>query len=242
MRRGVTDAKGMSLVLLPGFMLDATLWEETEPLLAALGPIHHGDLFRDATLEDMARRVLESAPERFVLIGFSMGGYVAREMARMAPGRVRALVLVATSGRADSPALAASRQAIAARPSDSAFRGMSRAALARSVHPDRAGDTALIERLRAMGMRLGAEVFLRQSSLRRPLPDGRLGEIRCPTLVIAAAQDLLRSLEEAEELRAGIPGAALRVIEGSGHMLPIEAPEALAGAILDWLPPDAMEA
>ena len=101
----------MSLVLLPGFMLDAGLWDDMAPLLAPLGPIHHGDLFQDETLDGMAARVLAAAPDRFVLVGFSMGGFVARQIARMAPERVRALVLVATSARGDSASQQARRRA-----------------------------------------------------------------------------------------------------------------------------------
>jgi pimeloyl-ACP methyl ester carboxylesterase len=86
-----------------------------------------------------------------------------------------------------------------------------------------------------MGARLGGEVFRRQSMLERPGDLDRLHEIRCPTLVVAAAQDQLRSLEEARELQAGIPGAALEVIEDTGHMIPIEAPQRLAGVIVPWL-------
>jgi pimeloyl-ACP methyl ester carboxylesterase len=52
---------------------------------------------------------------------------------------------------------------------------------------------------------------------------------------VGAAQDRLRSLAEAVELRDGIPGAALLVVEGSGHMLPLEAPGALAAHIVGWL-------
>lgn len=227
----------MSLVLLPGFMLDAGLWDDMAPLLAPLGPIHHGDLFQDETLDGMAARVLAAAPDRFVLLGFSMGGFVARQIARMAPERVRALVLVATSARGDSASQQARRRALEGRPADQAFRGMSRSAIARGLHPDRAGDTALVDRLRGMGDRLGGAVFLRQSRLARPDFDTRLGEITCPTLVVAAAQDALRSVAESAEIAAGIPGARLRVIEGSGHMLPVEAPEELARLILDFVPP-----
>ncbi|WP_203069775.1 alpha/beta fold hydrolase [Falsiroseomonas ponticola] len=231
----------MGVVLLPGFMLDAGMWEELAPLLAPIGPMHHGDLFQDGTLAGMAARVLADAPGRFVLVGFSMGGFVAREVARMAPGRVRALVLVATSARGDSASQQARRQAVAGRPEGQAFRGMSRAAIARGLHPDRAGDAALVDRLRAMGDRLGGEVFLRQTLMPRPAFDDRLGEIACPTLVVAAAQDALRSVAEAREIADGIPGARLAIIEGSGHMVPIEAPGALARLILDFVAPRPLE-
>jgi pimeloyl-ACP methyl ester carboxylesterase len=77
------------------------------------------------------------------------------------------------------------------------------------LHPKDRDNEALIERVRAMGTRLGGDVFRRQSMLERPGDLDRLSEIRCPTLVVAASQDQLRSLEEARELQAGIPGATL---------------------------------
>jgi pimeloyl-ACP methyl ester carboxylesterase len=164
-----------------------------------------------------------------------MGGYVAREIARLAPERVRALVQIATSSRPDSPALRQRKGAIGKAAPSLAFSGLSRIAVASSLHPKQRDNEALIERVRAMGVRLGGEVFRRQSMLERPGDLDRLIEIRCPTLVVAAAQDQLRSLEEARELQAGIPGATLEVIEDSGHMIPIEAPARLAAVIVPWL-------
>jgi pimeloyl-ACP methyl ester carboxylesterase len=225
----------MALLLVPGFMADDTLWRDLEVPLARFAPVHHADLRHDGTIEAMARRALETAPPSFLLVGFSMGGYVAREIARLAPERVRALVLIATSSRPDSPALRQRKGAIGKAAPSLAFSGLSRIAVASSLHPKQRDNEALIERVRAMGVRLGGEVFRRQSMLERPGDLDRLIEIRCPTLVVAAAQDQLRSLEEARELQAGIPGATLEVIEDSGHMIPIEAPARLAAVIVPWL-------
>lgn len=236
MRRATEDHdRAMPLVLLPGFMTDSDLWADMAPSLAPFGPILHGDLGRDDSIAAMARRVVEEAPDRFALIGFSMGGYVAREMARITPERVGALVLIATSARADTPAQARRKDAAVGHVRRQSFTGLSRSAIRGSVHPDRAGDDALIARICRMGDRLGGDVFLRQAGQTRASDRDRLGAIACPTLVVAAAQDGLRSLDEARELRDGIPGAALIVIDGSGHMLPMEAPEALAEAIVPWL-------
>lgn len=90
------------------------------------------------------------------------------------------------------------------------------------------------ERVRAMGMRLGGEVFRRQSMLERPGDLDRLIDIRCPTPVVAAAQDRLRSLEEARAA-GGHSRRHLEAIEDTGHMIPIEAPQRLAEVILPWL-------
>src|SRR5258708_24524487 len=85
------------LVLLPGFMCDADLWSDMRSELAALGRAQFGNVYEDDTLEGMARRVLGAAPPRFVLIGFSMGGFVARVAALIAPERGRCSVFIATS-------------------------------------------------------------------------------------------------------------------------------------------------
>ena len=225
----------MSLLLVPGFMLDAELWRDVTAGLRAFGPILHADLSRDDSVAAMARRALAEAPASFAVIGFSMGGYVAREIARIAPGRVTALVLVATSARGDTEVQARRKAAAAGRAAVSGFGGLSRAAVAASLHPDHAGDEALTGRIQAMGARLGGEVFRRQSMLDRRSDLDRLREIRCPTLVIAGGQDGLRSVAEAEELRAGIAGSRIEVIEGTGHMIPMEAPDRLVDVIASWL-------
>jgi pimeloyl-ACP methyl ester carboxylesterase len=62
-----------------------------------------------------------------------------------------------------------------------------------------------------------------------------LQEIACPTLVVAARQDRLRSIDEAQELADAIPGARLEIIEDAGHLVPLEAPALLAGTLVRWL-------
>ena len=87
------------LVLLPGSMCDSDLWRDMVPDLSRLGRLHYGNLFEDDTLEGMARRVLSESPERFVLVGFSMGGFVARVLTLMAPERVAGVAFACTSAR-----------------------------------------------------------------------------------------------------------------------------------------------
>lgn len=216
-------------------MADATLWDDMRDRLAPFGPLVHADLRHDSTLEGMARRVLADAPPTFILAGFSMGGYVAREIVRQAPGRVRALALIATSTRPDSPALRQSKARVAQAAPSVSFAGLSRIAIATSLHPKDSANEALIERVRMMGVRLGGVAFRNQSLLERPGDLHLLGQIRCPTLVVAAGHDRLRSIEESRELQAGIAGAEFALIEDSGHMIPIEAPRQLADVLVPWL-------
>jgi len=223
----------MALTLVPGFMLDRDLWTDIAPALGRFGPLIHADPARATTIAGMARDTLQAAPARFGVIGFSMGGYVAREMARGAPDRVSRLVLIATSARGDSE-LQARRRAVASTADTSAFRGIARRSIAQSLAPEREEDEALIGRIHAMSLRLGGETFRRQAMFRREGDLDRLSSITCPTLVVAGDRDRLRSIEEAEEMAAGIPGARLEILP-SGHMIPMEAPGPLAELLADFL-------
>ena len=195
----------------------------------------HGDVYSDPSIDGMARRVLEGAPERFVLLGFSMGGFVAREIALTAPDRVEAMVLVATSARATSPQEHARKEAILAQLEESGFKGMSRKALARGIHPDHPDRDALVARLKAMGADLGGDVMARQLRATREDGYGDLPKIAAPTLVIAGRQDMLRPMDELERLAAGIPDAQFEVFEDCGHMVPLEQPDQLAESITAFL-------
>ncbi|MDQ2820332.1 MAG: alpha/beta hydrolase [Pseudomonadota bacterium] len=223
----------MTIVLIPGFMLDQRLWDDMLPFLPA--PQHFADIDGGVSIHAMARAALASAPPAFILLGFSMGGYVAREMAYLAPDRVQALILVATSARPDQPALVQQRITAARQMAGPNFPGLSKAAIRASLHASRADDIVMIQRVRNMGARLGSAVLTRQSAVVRTGDVDRLGQIACPTLVIAADGDQLRAIDEARELASGIPGASLAVVKQSGHMLPLEAPQVLGGVITQWL-------
>jgi len=216
-------------------MTDRGLWSRMEKGFAALSNCQFADLGRDASLEEIAQRLLGAAPETFVLIGFSMGGYVAREVVRQAPLRVAGLVLMNTSARAVAAKISERNRGLIQVTKERGFRGLSRKALQRALHPDRRQDETLLREIQDMALRMGEAAFLRQLALERR--DGRpaLKDIECPTLVIWSRQDELRSLDEAQELTHGIPQARLEIIENCGHMTPLEQPDALSRILRDWL-------
>ena len=218
------------LVLLPGSMCDADLWAEMAGDLGRLGRVHYGNVYQDDTLEGMARRVLAESPERFVLVGFSMGGFVARVLALMAPERVTSVAFVASSAREYSEA-ERQRRRQGALPGDKTRQ----AGVALGLHPDRERDPALLERLRGMQRRLGPEVRARQAALIRKDGYADLERITCPSLVVACRQDRLRSLAETERMAAHLPHSRFNIIEDCGHMAPLEKPQELAAILADWI-------
>lgn len=231
----MSDTPDRDLVLCPGFMNDHRLWARMESGLAGMGTPYFTDQSQDNSLEGMAARALDAAPEKFILIGFSMGGYVAREIIKQAPERVQALVLMNTSARPDTDAFKSRNRIALAATQAKGFRGLARAALKRALHPDRRDDEDLLAHIEAMGLRMGEAAFLNQLALTRADDCPALAQITCPTLVIWSRQDDLRSLEEFQESADGISGARLEIIEDCGHMTPLEAPEAALGILIRWL-------
>ncbi len=229
-----------NLVLLPGFMCDADLWADMAPDLAKMGEVHFGNVYNDDTLEGMARRVLSESPEKFVLIGFSMGGFVARVLTLLAPERVSGVAFVASSARGYTPEETERRKQgflPGNKPprAPGASGGGTALTAALGLHPDRERDPVLLNRLRGMQRRLGPEVRARQSALVRLDGYADLARIACPSLVVACRQDRLRTLAETERMATSLPHSRFEVIEDCGHMAPLEKPHELSALLDDWI-------
>lgn len=220
-------------------MCDSDLWTDMVPDLEALGSLHFGNVYEDSSLEGMAQRVLDEAPQRFVLVGFSMGGFVARVLTLMAPERVTGLAFVASSARGYSDEERARRQA-GYRPGDRPPRAAGAVTTAMGLHPDRETDPVLLDRLRGMQRRLGPTVRKRQAALVRRDGYSDLERITCPSLVVACRQDRLRTFVETERMAQHLPHAGFTVIEDCGHMAPLEKPHELAAILAGWIERDRL--
>lgn len=230
---------GEPLVLLHGFPFDSRLWEPqlraVPPGWLAIAPDLRG--FGRSELGAIAPSVEQHARDvlalldllglgRAVIGGLSMGGYCALALHRIAPGRVRALVLCDTRAEPDSDEARRHRavQAVTAR--ERGVDDVVRPMLARLLTP-----VTLVER---PGLAAGLEQMMRET---RPdaliaalhalaaRPDARpqLASIRVPVLVIGGELDEITPPVVLRELAAAIPGARLRLLPGAGHVSNLEA-------------------
>lgn len=228
----------MPLLLLPGLLCDARLWDGVMPALAGLAAPRVADLTRADSLAGLAEDALalmEDAPV-FALAGLSMGGYVALEIMRRAPARVARLALLDTSARPDTPEQTARRRGLLELSAKGGFRGVTPRLLPLLVHPDRV-EGPLGAEVMAMAERVGPAAFLRQQTaiMHRPDARPRLGAIAVPTLVACGAADALTPPELHSEMAGLIPGARLRHFADAGHLPPMEVPAAAGAALAEWL-------
>jgi pimeloyl-ACP methyl ester carboxylesterase len=225
------------LLLLPGLLCDAALWQPQIEALADVSEPIVGDLSQDETLPKMARRVLDAAPARFALAGLSMGGYCAQEIMRQAPERVLRLALLDTSARADTDEQRARRRGLIELAQKGQFKGVTPRLLPLFIHKDRLHDAVLTATVQGMAERIGRDGFLRQQQAIIGRPDGRadLALVGCPTLVLCGRDDALTPVEHHEEMARLIPDARLEIVEHCGHLSTLERPQPVNAALRRWL-------
>ncbi len=228
------------IVFLPGLLCDQSLWRRQVRALSDVVAPMIADLTLDDNVGDMALRTLAAAPPRFSLAGLSMGGYVALDIMRRAPHRVRRLALFNSSARADTPERIAQRHAGIESLQRGKFLGVTRRLLNSLVHPSHVEGTVADE-MRAMAQRVGGEAFLRQQQaiMNRPDSTGLLGSIAVPTMIVAGDGDRITPPEHAEEIHGNIAGSVMHIIRDCGHMAALEHPEETTALLREWL---AMEA
>jgi len=226
-----------SLILLPGQLCDAVLWDSQVQALADAAQITVADLTLDDSVGTMAERVLADAPARFAVCGLSLGGYVAFEILRRAPQRVTNLALMNTSARADEAHQAELRQKRVASARIGTFKGVTPHFLPSIVAPANAATPAIADVVLAMTERVGRVAFERQQRAAVTRPDCRdlLPSITVPTLVIGGLQDRVTPPALQEEIAAKIPGARLMLLDNCGHLAPLEQPQTVSQAMRDWL-------
>jgi pimeloyl-ACP methyl ester carboxylesterase len=224
-------------LLLPGLSVTSRLYEAQIPALWQLGPVMIADHRRDDSIAAIARRVLNDAPPHFSLVGLSMGGYVAFELLRQAPQRIARLVLLDTSARPDTAVQSARRQEMIELARTGRYGEIAELSYPLLVHPDRLDDQTLRELLRSMAQDTGADAYIRQQTAIMHRCDSRpdLAAIDCPTLVLVGEADQLTPPALAQEIAAGISGAQLAVVPGSGHLLTLEQPQRVTAALVAWL-------
>jgi pimeloyl-ACP methyl ester carboxylesterase len=227
----------LPIVLVPGLLCSARLYADQIAALWGQGPVMVAEHTRADTMGELAQRILAAAPPRFALAGLSMGGYICLEIVRHAPQRVARLALLDSTARPDSPQATQARRDQMALARAGHLAEVAMQLFPRLVHHDRLQDDVLRERVRQMAEEVGAEAFIRQQQAIMMRIDSRpsLAAIDCPTTVIVGEGDVLTPPELAREMAAGIRGARLVLVPGSGHLSTLERPEAVSRALLDWL-------
>ena len=227
----------LPILLIPGLLCSPRLFAEQIPALWAHGPVMVADHTRDASMADIARRILAQAPPRFALLGLSMGGYIAFEVLRQARQRVARLALLDTAARPDTPEQSERRRAQIAMAREGRLTEVADLQFPMMVAAHRHGDAALKALVHRMAEETGASAFVRQQTAIIGRQDSRVGlaDIGCPTLVLVGEDDVTTPPDRAREMAGAIAHSTLVVVPDCGHLSTLEQPAAVNAALAAWM-------
>ncbi len=239
---------GPALVFVHGFPLDRTIFRHQidsltgfrriAPDLRGMGQSDAPDLgYSMATYaDDLAALIDVLGEDRVVLIGHSMGGYIAFEFLRRYRARVGGLVLMDTRPEADSAEGRKARDQLVTRVRDQGALAAAEAMLPRfftaSVPPE------IIQLVRDMIVRTPVSGIVGALTSMRDRPDSTSllsTLVGVPTLVMVGDEDVITPPAIAQAMAGVIPDARLVEVPGAGHLPCVEQPVPTTRAILKFL-------
>jgi len=243
------EGQGLPLLFVHGFPLSRECWRPQVEALSSVcrtialdlrgfgeSDATSGTTTMDQFADDIAAllRVLGATPA--VVVGHSMGGYVALAFARRHAELLRGLVLVGTRGGPDSPEAAAGRRAAAESVKVQGVQGLIDSMASKMLAPgsDNAGMKVAVRHFMAPSSRDGVVGAL-LGMAERPDSIASLGQIEVPTLVVSGAADIIIDPAESQTLAHAIPGSQLQIIPEAGHIVSYEQPEVFNRGFREWL-------
>jgi pimeloyl-ACP methyl ester carboxylesterase len=241
------EGEGTPILFLHAFPLNGRMWELQLAAFCSRARVIAPDLpgfglspldLSGNSLEDCARAVLDRLDEldvgRMLVVGLSMGGYLAFRLLEMAPDRIAGLVLADTKAAADTDEQRADRHRLAAEVEASGvdvavdeLAGKLFGATTLRRKPD------LIEDLRAIAREAspaGLATALRALAS-RPDSSPLLPSITCPVACVVGAEDVITPPAVVRAMADRIPRAVTIVIPEAGHLPNLEAPAAFNRAV-----------
>lgn len=227
----------MQIILIPGLMNDGWVWRHQIGPLSRIGPVTIANNDGCDSLAAMAARIIASSNGPLTVIGHSMGGRVALEVVAQAPERVQRLVLLDTGASRPDDREVAGRKRLVALAERQGMTAVAREWLPPMLAVGHRDDPDLVAGITSMLERCTPEIFARQQGalIERPDRTALLPSIACPTLIATGSEDGFAPPARHEAMAAAIPGSSVRIIVGSGHMLPVEAPDAVTALLSEWL-------
>lgn len=214
-----TDA----ILLLPPLLCDSRSYYGAITRFESEVEVSVANMGQDDNFADMAARAIENMPDRFALVGNSMGGYLALEIAARAQSRISHLALIGTNAHADS----AEAQQKRMRAIDLAEGGKFNAFV------DGYAESALGAGRRQqysplmhdMARDMGPDVFVRQQKaiMGRKSHEASLHSLSMPSLVMFGHEDSLLDHAHQRDMAKRLPDCRYVEVPRCGHMVPLEA-------------------
>ena len=218
-------------IFIPGLLCTELLFAKQRVALPQAGQIANTRCHRSIT--EMAQSALDQCTGPLVPIGLSMGGYVALEMARLAPERLAGMALLSTNAMQDNEGSRMRRRRSINLAKNKGFQGVTRHLLPQLLSKAALANDGLVNDVLMMAADIGRLGFVRQQTAilgRRDQTDTLAG-FTAPLLVLCGTLDIVTPPPLSVEMANLAPDAALCLCDGAGHLSSLEAPEAVTAAL-----------
>ena len=225
-----------ALVLIPGTLCDCTMFERQMRALRRHAVVFCADYTDLRDVDSWMARLLKRLPPQFSVAGFSLGGLLALELLRRAPGRVDRLSLIASNAHAAS-ARGQRRSAWLHK----LWLARGAAVVAQHVKPayfhHEAKRRAFQERVLQMALQTPQRSAFAQFAWAASRPAGfdTLQTFSGPTLVVSGQQDRLCPPAWQKAMKNAQPALTQIELPRCGHFVPLESPARLNSALIHWL-------
>ena len=228
-----------NIVFIPGLILTKNLFLAQEEVLKSRPnlTITHANTLGHASITDMAEEILDTQDGNFIPIGLSMGGYVAAELARLAPDRLDGMALLSTGPHADDERQKRIRRELVRMATMGKFKGVTPRLLSRFLSPAALKNETLSSAVMAMGEAVGQHNFAlqQQAIMNRHDQMDTLAQFQKPSLVLCGDLDELTPPELAYQMADVLTDVELVILPNVGHLSAMEAPDEVTAALLRLL-------
>lgn len=221
-------------------MCDESVWQHQRDALVPFAEIVIPVFRGFDSLVDMAGYVVAQAPERFSVVGHSMGGRVAWEVMALAADRIEKFCVMDTGVQPASASNSSDRQELIHKAKTEGLQAVADAWIKPMIHPDRYEDERLIDEIRQMILRNSVEDFLSQMKALAERKDQTpgLARISQEVLLVAGEADSHSPPMQHQSMAKLLQRSQVEIVAGAGHMVTMEKPAEVSRILTQWITAD----
>ncbi len=227
----------LPIVLIPGLMCDMRLFKPQISFLSRDRTVVSASPYGFNTVEAIAKNIIKSMPKQFILVGLSLGGIVAIEIARLCQEKIHKLILMDTSYLAEPEHISIKRESQIR----DVEKGNLKTVMVKEHIPNYLADGSTSNPISdlciEMALQLGSKIFVQQSLalMSRKDQTNTLKNIEIPTMLLCGEYDRLCNVKIHQKMHDLIYNSSLNIVNDAGHLPTLENPLKTNRILKKWL-------
>lgn len=218
---------------LPGTMCDERLWQQVEKYLPSDIHLVHVTYPVEADLDALLNQLIERLPKTpFHILGFSLGGYLVSELARLIPERLASAIIISNAASSLPDSERQQRLQALSWVENVGYKGIPTKKARAMLYPKLEAPDALVACIKDMDNAVGEAAFIAQlkATLDRRDNHDAIAKTSCNWMLLFGLYDQFVNLKAVGGLKA-LTNVTIHSVSNCGHMLPLEQPKWMASKL-----------